>query len=400
MLGANAEGEEFYWHRSKKMGLLNPDQPEFGLANGTQTVDGRHIHSATAGYFGRINYNWNEIWLVELNGRFDGSSSFPSKDRWAFFPSGSIGYRFSQEGYFDKLRNIVTNGKIRASLGEIGNEAVGEDMFISTISTVDNSYWLDSEGNLMTMYNTPSLVSNSLTWERIRTLDLGIDLGFLDNELNVSFDWYQRKTLDMLAPGVTLPDMLGTTEPYTNAGALRTRGWELNLSWNHRFGDFNVYASGNVSDYKTVVTDWNNPQSILSDYFSGKVYGDIYGFETDRLFTKDDFTYDENGNRTGYAKGVANQDGLVNGGNFIYGPGDVKFKDLDGSGTIDGGNGTKDDMGDLKVIGNSTPRYQYGFRLGGSWKGIDLDMYFQGVGKWDQWSYRSEEHTSELQSHA
>lgn len=232
----------------------------------------------------------------------------------------------------------------------------------------------------MTMYNTPSLVSNSLTWERIRTLDLGIDLGFLDNELNVSFDWYQRKTLDMLAPGVTLPDMLGTTEPYTNAGALRTRGWELNLSWNHRFGDFNVYASGNVSDYKTVVTDWNNPQGILSDYFSGKVYGDIYGFETDRLFTKDDFTYDENGNRTGYAKGVANQDGLVNGGNFIYGPGDVKFKDLDGSGTIDGGNGTKDDMGDLKVIGNSTPRYQYGFRLGGSWKGIDLDMYFQGVG--------------------
>lgn len=387
MLGANAEGEEFYWHRSKKMGLLNPNQPEFGLANGTQTVDGRHVHSATAGYFGRINYNWNEIWLLELNGRFDGSSSFPSKDRWAFFPSASVGYRFSQEGYFDKLRTIINNGKLRASLGEIGNEAVGEDMFISTISTVDNRYWLDSEGNLMTMYNVPSLVSSSLTWERIRTLDLGIDLGFLNNELNVSFDWYQRKTLDMLAPGVTLPDVLGTKEPYTNAGSLRTRGWELNLSWNHRFGDFNVYASGNLSDYKTVVTDWNNPQGILSDYFSGKVYGDIYGFETDRLFTKDDFTYDAEGNRTGYAKGVANQDGLVNGGNFIYGPGDVKFKDLDGNGTIDGGKGTKDDMGDLKVIGNSTPRYQYGFRLGGSWKGIDLDMYFQGVGKWDQWSY-------------
>lgn len=102
----------------------------------------------------------------------------------------------------------------------------------------------------MTMYNVPSLVSSSLTWERIRTLDLGIDLGFLNNELNVSFDWYQRKTLDMLAPGVTLPDVLGTKEPYTNAGSLRTRGWELNLSWNHRFGDFNVYASGNLSDYK------------------------------------------------------------------------------------------------------------------------------------------------------
>lgn len=297
----------------QKMGLLNPDQPEFGLASGTQTVDGRHIHSATAGYFGRINYNWNEIWLLELNGRLDGSSSFPASDRWAFFPSASLGYRFSQEGYFDKFRHIISNGKLRASLGEIGNEAVGEDMFISTINALSSSkvYWLNNEGVFMNMYNTPTLVSSSLTWERIRTFDIGLDLGFMNNELNVSFDWYQRKTLDMLAPGVTLPDMLGTTEPYTNAGSLRTRGWELNISWNKQFGDFNVYANANLSDYKTIVTDWNNPKGILSDYFSGKVYGDIYGFETDRYFTKNDFTYDAEGNRTGYANGIANQDGLV-----------------------------------------------------------------------------------------
>lgn len=387
MLGGNAEGEEYFWHRAKREGLLNPDQPEFPLANGTQTVNGNHIHSATAGYFGRINYNWNEIWLLELNGRLDGSSSFPASDRWAFFPSASLGYRFSQEGYFDKLRNIVSNGKLRASFGEIGNEAVGEDMFISTINALSDRYWLGSDGTYVNMYDIPSLVSSTLTWERIRTFDIGLDLGFMNNELNVSFDWYQRKTLDMLAPGVTLPDMLGTTAPYTNAGSLRTRGWELNVSWNKQFGDFTVYANGNVSDYKTVVTNWNNPSGILSDYFSGKVYGDIYGFETDRLFTKDDFTYDAQGNRTGYAQGVANQDGLIGSGNFQYGPGDVKFKDLDNDGVIDGGDGTKNDMGDLKVIGNSTPRFQYGFRLGGSWKGIDLDMYFQGVGKWDQWSY-------------
>ena len=387
MVGGNAEGEEYFWHRSKREGLLNPDQPEFNLANGTQTVSGRHIHSATAGYFGRINYNWNEIWLLELNGRLDGSSSFPASDRWAFFPSGSLGYRFSQEGYFDNLRNIVSNGKLRASFGEIGNEAVGEDMFISTINALSDKYWLGSDGTFVNMYDTPSLVSSTLTWERIRTFDIGLDLGFMNNELNVSFDWYQRKTLDMLAPGVTLPDMLGTTEPYTNAGSLRTRGWELNVSWNKQFGDFTVYANGNLSDYKTIVTSWNNPTGILSDYFSGKVYGDIYGFETDRYFTKDDFTYDAEGNRTGYAQGIADQDGLVSGGTFAYGPGDIKYKDLNGDGVIDGGNGTKDDMGDLKVIGNSTPRFQYGFRLGGSWKGIDLDMYFQGVGKWDQWSY-------------
>ena len=388
MVGANMEGEEYFWHRSYRNGLLNPEQPEFNLATGTtQTVEGRHIHSATAGYFARINYNWNDIWLLELNGRIDGSSSFPSSDRWAFFPSGSVGYRFSQEHYFDGLRDIISNGKIRASFGEIGNEAVGENRFISTISTVSDVYWLDASGtSLMTMYDIPSLVSSTLSWERIRTTDIGLDLGFLNNELNFTFDWYQRKTLDMLAPGVTLPDVLGTTEPYTNAGSLRTRGWELSASWNHQFGDFQVYVNGNVGDYKTVVTEWNNPEGILSDYFSGKVYGDIYGFETDRLFTKDDFTYDAAGNRTGYAQGIANQDGLVKSGNFQYGPGDVKYKDLDGNGVIDGGDDTTKNMGDLKVIGNTTPRFQYGFRLGGSWKGIDIDMYFQGVGKWDVWS--------------
>ena len=167
----------------------------------------------------------------------------------------------------------------------------------------------------------------------------------------------------------------------------------LMTNFNKQFGDFTVYVNGNVSDFKTVVTDWNNPTGLLSSYFSGKVYGDIYGFESDRLFTEDDFTWgqDANGNkvRTGYAPGVANQDGLVGSGNFEYSPGDMKYKDLNGDGVIDGGNGTKDNMGDLKVIGNSIPRFQYGFRLGGSWKGIDLDMYFQGVGKWNQWTTSS-----------
>lgn len=388
MLGGNAEGGEYTWNYSQRRNILNPDQPEFGLASGQQTVGGGHSHWATAGYFGRINYNWNEIWLLELNGRLDGSSRFPANSRWGFFPSGSVGYRFSQEKYFEPLTDVISNGKLRASFGEIGNEAVGSNMFISTIGTVSssNSYWLDGEGNRLTMYDTPKLVSETLTWERIQTLDIGLDLGFFNNELNIGFDWYQRNTLDMLAPGEVLPDVLGTTEPYTNAGSLRTRGWELNLGWNHRFGDFDVYFNGNIGDFKTVVTEWNNKEGILSSYFSGKVYGDIYGFETERLFTKDDFVYDAEGNRTGYAKGVADQDGLVGSGNFVYGPGDVKYKDLNGDGVIDGGQGTKDDMGDLKVIGNSTPRFQYGFRLGGSWKGIDLDMYFQGVGKWDQWS--------------
>ena len=386
MAGGNAEGGTYRMHYSQRRDLTNVNLPELNLASGEQLVGSEHSHWGTAGYFARINYNWNEIWLLELNGRIDGSSSFPANDRWAFFPSGSVGYRFSQEKYFEPLRDIISNGKLRASFGEIGNEAVGNNMYIQTIGNPSNSYWLDAKGSRLTMYDLPKMVSETLTWERIQTADIGLDLGFFNNSLNVTFDWYQRKTLDMLAPGTVLPDVLGADAPYGNNGSLRTRGWELSASWNKQFGDFNVYVSGNVSDFKTVVTEWNNPTGILSDYFSGKVYGDIYGFETDRLFTEDDFTWDAQGNRTGYAPGVANQDGLVGSGNFQYSPGDTKYKDLNNDGKIDGGKGTTRDMGDLKVIGNSTPRFQYGFRLGGSWKGIDIDMYFQGVGKWSQWS--------------
>ena len=386
MAGGNAEGGTYRMHYSQRRDLTNVNLPELNLASGEQLVGSEHSHWGTAGYFARINYNWNEIWLLELNGRIDGSSSFPANDRWAFFPSGSVGYRFSQEKYFEPIRDIVSNGKLRASFGEIGNEAVGNNMYIQTIGNPSNSYWLDAKGSRLTMYDLPKMVSSTLTWERIQTADIGLDLGFFNNSLNVTFDWYQRKTLDMLAPGTVLPDVLGADAPYGNNGSLRTRGWELSASWNKQFGDFNVYVSGNVSDFKTVVTEWNNPTGILSDYFSGKVYGDIYGFETDRLFTEDDFTWDAQGNRTGYAPGVANQDGLVGSGNFQYSPGDTKYKDLNNDGKIDGGKGTTSDMGDLKVIGNSTPRFQYGFRLGGSWKGIDIDMYFQGVGKWSQWS--------------
>ena len=384
MAGGNAEGRDYRTHSSQRRDLNSVNFPEINMASGEQLVGGEHWHWGTAGYFARINYNWNEIWLLELNGRFDGSSNFPSNNRWGFFPSGSVGYRFSQEKYFEPIRDIISNGKLRASFGEIGNEAVGDNMYIETIGRIGTTHWLDASGSRIVAYDMPKLVSETLGWERIQTADIGLDLGFMNNSLNVTFDWYQRKTLDMLSPGVVLPDVLGADAPYQNAGSLRTRGWELSVSWNKQFGDFNVYVTGNVSDFKTVVTDWNNPTGILSSYFSGRVYGDVYGFETDRFFTKDDFTYDAQGNRTGYAPGVADQT-LLEGGNFQFGPGDIKYKDLNNDGKIDGGKGTKDDMGDLKVIGNTTPRYQYGFRLGGSWKGIDIDMYFQGVGKWNQW---------------
>ena len=214
--------------------------------------------------------------------------------------SGSVGYRFSEENYFEPLRSVVSNGKLRASFGAIGNEAIGsQNLFISTIgsTTVD---WIDPEtGNKMSGFGIPSLVSKTLTWERVETLDLGIDLGFFNNTLSLGFDWYQRYTKDMLAPGEVKPGMLGVSAPKTNAGSLRTRGWELSVDYRNRFGEVDVYGNFNIGDYETYVMQWKNDTGILSSYYSGQRIGDIWGFETDRLFTKEDFTYDSEGNVTG-----------------------------------------------------------------------------------------------------
>ena len=381
MAGATAEEGDVKMFWSRRAVLLDNNLPEFSLATGDQTVGGSHSQWGAAGWFGRLNYDYKGIYLLELNGRYDGSSRFPASSRWAFFPSGSVGYRLSEESYFDSLRKTINNAKIRASFGQIGNQAIGENMFISTLSNraATDTYWLDAAGIKVTAYNLPTMVSSVLKWERIQTLDIGLDLGFL-NDFNLTADWYQRMTLGMLAPAKTMPQVLGTGAPQVNAGSLRTRGWELVLDWHHTFKDVNVYANVSIGDFQTVITEWDNDARLLNQNYSGKVYGDIWGFETDRLFTSDDFNTDGT-----YKAGIASQAGL-NQGTFVFGPGDIKFKDLDGSGVIDGGAGTADDHGDLKVIGNTTPRYQYSFRLGGSWKGFDLDMFFQGVGKRDIWT--------------
>ncbi|MGM9857030.1 MAG: SusC/RagA family TonB-linked outer membrane protein [Candidatus Limisoma sp.] len=394
MVGAMAEREEYNYFYAKRTGLTDYNLPNLDLTNGTTyTTEASNTARATAGFFGRINYDYKGIYLFEANGRYDGSSRFPANDQWAFFPSFSAGYRFSEEAYFENLKQYISNGKIRASYGHIGNEAVGSYRFLSTVSqrSTGNVHWIEN-GQKITQYLMPTIVPASLTWERVETTDIGIDLGFLNNEINLGFDWYQRDTKDMLGPAQTLPAVLGTTAPYSNNGTLRTRGWELSLSYNHRFGDVDFYATFNLSDARTKIQKWNNPAGTLytynpssGNYTEGQYYGDIWGFETDRYFTEDDFNgKDADGNWI-YKDGVADQTGLQS-GSFVYGPGDVKFVDQNGDGKIDGGKGTVEDHGDLKVIGNALPRFEYALRLGAAWKGFDIDVFLQGVGQRKLWT--------------
>ena len=389
MAGFNADESEYEYLRGTYNNILDTNLPEIALTLDSENKNiFAHIHNETgsAGFFGRINYNYKDRILLELNGRYDGSSKFPESNRWAFFPSASAGWRISEEPFFAPVKSIVNNAKIRASYGEIGNQEVGSNMYIATIARQgSNVNWLGTGSTKMNTFGMPKMVSSTLSWETLATTNIGVDLGFLGGELNATFDWFQRDTKDMLAPGQTMPSVLGASAAYENAGTLRSRGWEITIDWHHNFNGVNVYAIGNLADYTTTIKEWNNDSRLLNSNYSGKRYGDIWGFETDRYFEASDFVgKDEKGNYIP-APGVASQV-LLQTGKFIYGPGDIKFVDQNGDNEINAGKGTADDHGDLVVIGNTQPRYQYSLRIGGDWKGFDLDLYFQGVGKRSMWT--------------
>ena len=391
MVGANIDKDEYEKLYYERHDLLSSDKHEMHLTGSDYDYSHSHPHNGSVGIFGRINYDYKGIYLLEFSARGDASSKFPSHSQWAFFPSGSVGYRLSEEPYFQEAKNYVSNLKVRASYGTIGNQEIGSYMFLETMDKGQVG-WLGDTDSKYYYFGTPKLVSPTLTWETIATANVGIDLGFFNNDLNINFDWYQRDTKDMLAPGAALPQVLGTSAPYMNAGSLRTRGWELNIDWRHVFhdaGDLAVHANFNLADYKATIMDWDSNNLINTNY-AGKEYGEIWGFETDRYFTPEDFNadgsykqeLDADGN---YVSGIADQS-LLESGKFVYGPGDVKFVDQNGDGKIDWGDGTVEDHGDLVKIGNSTPRFQYSFRLGAEWKGLDIDLFFQGVGKRDMWT--------------
>ncbi|MBQ4367782.1 MAG: SusC/RagA family TonB-linked outer membrane protein, partial [Muribaculaceae bacterium] len=257
MVGMTGEKRKYDYFRAYRSALYSTDYPELNLTYGPQTqwaiesatsgntrlLPFMRGDYATAGYFARFNYDYKGIYLFEANGRYDGSSAFPSSDRWAFFPSFSLGYRFSEESYWDKARDVVSNGKIRFSYGTIGNEAVGDNMFVSTIGSGTMSY-LNGSNAAYLYFGMPSWVSSSLSWEKIKTTNVGIDLGFLNDQITLSAEWFQRTTNNMLAPGAALPPSVGASAPYMNNGTLRSRGWELTINWRKQFNkDLGLYAN-------------------------------------------------------------------------------------------------------------------------------------------------------------
>ena len=376
--------------------LLTEDVENINLALGT---DNRKITSSWNAYqfggaFFRLNYDFDNRYLLEVNGRYDGSSRFPDNERWAFFPSASAGWRISEEPWFNVESKYVSNAKLRFSWGSLGNAAgLSNYQYKQTLGISTSSFILN--GLRQNYMSSPAALPGSLTWETATTWDVGADLGFFDNRLTVSGDYYIRKTTDMIVKGPTVPDVFGADSPKGNYADMTTRGFEISLEWKDRFDlagkPFNYSIKATLSDYYSVIDKFNNAnktlstnanQSLAGNYYEGMRIGELWGYVSNGLW-QDQASID------------AAEAGAVAAGQKYYNPlmqtsktyklypGDVKFEDLNGNGYIDRGKNTVDDPGDRKIIGNEEPRYIYSFTLSGDWNNIWFNAFFQGVGKQD-----------------
>lgn len=377
MLGFNQEADTYTFLNTKVLGQSVITVPSLTGGTGTSTMkDGKSEYSIR-GIFGRLSYNYLGRYLFEANARYDGSSKFPKESRFGLFPSFSAGWRVSEEDFMGWSRFFLDNLKLRASWGSIGNQNIAPYGFIAEMQIQENLVWLD-KGEMVNIITTPGLIRANYTWETVNTLDYGVDLNLFRNRLSIVYDWYRRSTTGMLSNGIELPSVVGTAAPLQNVADLLTEGWELSVDWNSKMGDLRFNLGFSIYDHQTVITKINNESKNLNYKYSGQVLGEIWGYESDGFYTIDDFDLEQA--RSGMwvlKEGVTSIDGV------IVKPGDLKFKDLDDNNVINGGSNTLDDPGDRKIIGNSSARYEFGARIGLSYKGLALSALLQGVGKRD-----------------
>ena len=378
MAGYQEEDNSYSYMRNSITGLYSTTNPSVAMGTGDKTVTDTRNGWATRGFFGRINYDYDGRYLLELNGRYDGSSRFASNNRWGFFPSVSLGWNIHRESFMSSLSDKVSNLKLRVSYGLLGNQA-GASLytFASNMSLNSGlgSYIFNDGRHIYT--KAPGVIDPNTTWEKVESRNIGLDFGFFGNALTGSLDIFQRDTKDMLGPGLDFPDMFGASAPQTNNACMRNRGWELSLNYRGKIGDDIHYSvGGSLSDATAEVTDYANPTGTnpAGNWYVGKKVGEIWGYRASGLIQTEEEAAEYNKTYDlSYLSGTA------------WTPGDVKYVNLNDDKKIDKGSNKLGDMGDFTIIGNTTPRYQYTFNGSVSWKDLSLSVMFQGVGKrdWD-----------------
>ncbi len=357
--------------------LISFDRPGINLGSGTQLANEQRYHWATRGFFGRMSYNYNNKYLVEVNGRYDGSSRFAPDQRWGFFPSISAGYNISEESWVRDNVSWINQLKIRGSYGTLGNQAGANmyayaermDIVVPGLGTGGRYFFGDERESFI---RTPGAFNPLITWEKVESANLGLDFTLLDSRLSGTVEIYQRNTRDMLGPSRDVADIYGAAAPQSNNADLRTRGWELSFKWKDKIGDQVEYFVGILaSDYKSVVTKYENAMLFnpANAWYKGRTVGEIWGYQANGLLKTDEEVAAYNQLDRSF---ISARDWVK---------GDVKYEDINGDGKINNGNNRVGDMGDMYIIGNSSPRYAYSLSAGASWKGFDLSMLWQGIGK-------------------
>ncbi len=369
-------GFQSEWLRQRSFGA-----GQYGILSGLTTlnttsdnpfVSGGYDKWTTAGLFGRLNYDYLGRYLFEANFRYDGSSRFLRGHRWSLFPSFSAGWNIAREAFWEPYSDKVSMLKLRASWGELGNQNTDNWYpFYPTVGfTQQGSSWIVN-GAKPNAASQPSLVSSTLTWEKNRTWEIGLDWGALNNRLTGSFGYFQRNTYDMVGPAPELPDVLGAAVPRVNNLDMTSKGWDLQISWRDQIKDFSYGISLVLSDNTVTIDKYPNDSKNLGTHYAGAKLGDIWGFTTVGIAN----TQEQMNSH------LAKADQSYFGSNWTAG--DIMYADLNGDGKVNRGEYTLDDHGDLSIIGNSTPRYNFGLNLDAAWKGFDLKLFFQGTMKRD-----------------
>jgi len=350
------------------------------------SVSDEAYEMAIRGGFGRLMYNFQEKYFLELNGRYDGTSKFMKDVRMKFYPGASVGWAISREKFWDPLKMAVNNFKLRASYASLGdmNAVAGNYPFYPFMTgnnnargpqTSTSTVWVFGSGR-ENYYRAPAFVDPNLTWATANTIDVGVDIGAFNNRLNLVFDWYNRRQINYVGPTASVPVILGANPPLTNNSELETKGWDLQLSWRDRAGEFGYGLNVVLSDYIGRVVKYPSHSTIVWDedndgghWYQGQTQGDIWGFVTEGIIKTDE-----------EAQHCRETQKLFNAN---WARGDIHYKSFQPDGILTVGEITQENPGDLRIIGNETPRYQFGLTLDADWKGFDASILFQGIGKRD-----------------
>lgn len=356
------------WRKSTAGKAGFPTNNIYELSGGTKnpTATGYSEGYRLQSFFGRVNYVYDNRYLFEFNIRHDGSSRLPRKNRYATFPSVSVGWVFTNEKFFENfnIQQYLNMGKLRASWGKLGNQEIGNYPYASTLSASGNYYFDQSKDKNPGMV-AASVPNDEIRWETTRTWNIGLDLGFWNNRITTSFDWFDKKTSDILMqlamPGIFLGNLAA---PYQNVGAVRNRGLEWSVNYQDSYGDWTWNAGFSLSHVKNEILEMGGLKERLSGSTINRVgnpIGSYYALKAIGIYHSEE----EVNARTTADGSIVKQYGQ------IPSPGDIMYADIDGNGDVTDT--------DRDIIGNPFPKFSYAFNLGATWKNFDVSTFWQGV---------------------